>query len=226
MKRRIVFMLTAVALLLALAVNASADNSMPDLTKKGSLTFIMEFGGEPLTNGKLNLYYVASIEMIEQDKYGYRLVEALNGYDLDLENINDPDLATELLSCVQNASLQQITAPIKDGVVKFDKLDTGLYLVWQNEEDASEGFSPIQPFVISVPQWQNDHYALDVVAAPKVPIETEPSPPPPPPPPPPPNLPQTGQLNWPIPVMALSGVVLIILGLILCVGRKRSGHEE
>ena len=49
---------------------------------------------------------------------------------------------------------------------------------------------------------------------------------PPTPPPPPPDLPQTGQLNWPIPTMAIAGAVLLVLGWILLAGRKRVDHEE
>jgi LPXTG-motif cell wall-anchored protein len=39
-------------------------------------------------------------------------------------------------------------------------------------------------------------------------------------------LPQTGQLNWPIPAMAIAGAVLLVLGWILLAGRKRAGHAE
>ena len=47
-------------------------------------------------------------------------------------------------------------------------------------------------------------------------------PPPPPTEPPPPDLPQTGQLNWPIPVLVLAGLFLILIGLL----RRRGSEYE
>ena len=38
-----------------------------------------------------------------------------------------------------------------------------------------------------------------------------------------PSLPHTGQLWWPVPVLVVSGAVLILLGLIL--RRRRKNHE-
>jgi uncharacterized membrane protein len=35
-------------------------------------------------------------------------------------------------------------------------------------------------------------------------------------------LPQTGQLNWPVPVLAFAGLTLVLLGAAL----RRSGKEE
>jgi hypothetical protein len=96
----------------------------------------------------------------------------------------------------------------------------GLYLAFQNEADATKGYSALQPFFISVPQLQGDTYVLDIIARPKVPLK--PAPPPPPPPPPPPEIPPTGQLNWPVPVMASLGGLLLVLGLILCARGKRT----
>ena len=36
-----------------------------------------------------------------------------------------------------------------------------------------------------------------------------------------PTLPQTGQLNWPVPVLAVSGVVLFTIGWLICFNRKK-----
>ena len=45
---------------------------------------------------------------------------------------------------------------------------------------------------------------------------------PPTPPPPPPDLPQTGQLWWPIPLLAAVGIALLVAGMV----RKRGGCNE
>ena len=231
MKNRILSLLLALGLVFAFAVNASATElpvEMPDLGEKGSLSFTMDVDGEPLDSGRLNLYYVATVEPVDKKQYDFRLVEALAaaGALLDTGALQNGAQAVQLLEKAMQVLPGYRSAPIEDGKVSFAELDAGLYLVWQREADASEGYAAIQPFLISVPKWQNGNYEMDVVADPKVPFIPETLPPPPPPPPPPPELPQTGQLNWPVPVMALSGAVLLILGCILCAGRKRCGNEK
>lgn len=231
MHNRILSILMALTMLFACAVKTSATGEsvvMPDLTQKGSLTFTMDVEGMPLDSGRLNLYYVATVDLMTHKQYDFHLLDALiaAGGSLDTQNLYDDAQAWDLLTVAQDALGQYLTQPIRDGKACFTGLTAGLYLVWQDPEDASEGYDAIAPFLISVPKWQNGNYEMDVVADPKVPFIPETLPPPPPPPPPPPELPQTGQLNWPVPVMALSGAVLLILGCILCAGRKRCGSEK
>jgi len=40
------------------------------------------------------------------------------------------------------------------------------------------------------------------------------------------KLPQTGQLNWPVPLMACAGLALFALGWALCYAGKKEGYEE
>lgn len=224
MVKRIIAMLVMLRLIGCLAIPAFAAHPVPDLSKKGSITFVMSLDGELLDGGKLNLYRVGDIAE-EDGNYSFALTDPLDGSDLTLDDVSDPALAQELLTLAKAVKLEKITAPIEDGAAVFTELPVGLYLVFQNKGDATRGFSPIQPFLISIPRFQNGDYELEIVAKPKVPLETAPTepstPPSTPPPSPPPNLPQTGQLNWPVPVMAILGCVLFVLGFILCIDRKR-----
>ena len=224
MKNRILSFLFAVVLVHSLALTGYANHPVPDLSKNGSITFAMNLEDVLLDGGSMNLYKVGDIAE-EDGNYSFRLVEKLRDADVDLSKVTDPNVANQLVAAAQKAELTAITAPIVKGTATFVDLSAGLYVVWQADSDATEGFSPIQPFLISIPKFQNGEYILDVLANPKVPLETEPTEPTMPPPPPPPNLPQTGQLNWPIPVMAILGCVLFALGLILCPGRKGTNDE-
>lgn len=231
MKNRILSLLLALGLVFALAVHASAADvpvEMPDLTKKGSLEFTMDVDGVPLNTGFLNMYYVAGIFLVEDDRYDFRLVQTLAdaGAKLDTKDLYDGVQAKNLLKVADRVLPDYLRAPIQEGKAAFSDLDAGLYLVWQAEEDASEGYAAIHPFLISVPRWQNGNYTLYVEADPKVPFETTPTTPPPPPPPPPPDIPQTGRLKWPVPVMAVAGVTLFAVGWFLCLRGKRMEHEE
>lgn len=227
MKNRILTLLLAVFLLCNLSIPAYAAHQVPDLSRNGSLTFVMELDGIQLDGGTLNLYQVGQIQ--ENDgNYSFRLIDALQGRQLLPEEVNDPALAQDLLTQTRPMNLTKISAPISKGKAAFENLPVGLYLVWQGKADATEGYGAIQPFLISVPRFHNGEYQLDFVANPKVPLVTAPTEPTTPPPTTPPDesLPQTGQLNWPIPMMAVSGAVLFIAGWILCAGRKRTEHEE
>lgn len=240
--KRIWFILMTVIVLLPFTVNVSASEGIPDLTQKGSLSLDIKYNGELLDSGAVNLCYVASLEKADSETYEFKLIEALQNPLLDMEDLTNPALAESLLYSVKQNHLPKTSASVTDGKAFFPNLSAGLYLVWQDTADAAEGFLPIQPFLISVPLRQGDHYVLDVVAAPKMPINPTPSesptptpsptpsptptPPGTPTPTPPPHLPQTGQLNWPIPLLAFSGAILFVAGLLLCVSGKRRHNEK
>ena len=233
MNKRITVLLAALVLLLASFIPASAAAAdalpAPDLTEKGSLELTMDVDGVILDSGKLHLYQVATLVPMGGVVYDFQLLDVLSaaGATLDTEDLYDGAQSERLLAAAQNAMPNGYMAtPIADGKARFENLDAGLYLVWQDKAGACEGYDPIHPFLISVPRLQDGAYTMHVVADPKVPLHTEPTPPPPPPPPPPPDIPQTGQMNWPIPVMAVAGTVLLVIGCILLAGRKRAGHEE
>ena len=219
MVNRIKAMAVVLLLVCGLTVPAFAAHPVPDLSRPGSITFVMSLEGTALNGGKLNLYQVG--EIVEDDgNYSFGLIEALRGSGLSLTDLSDAKLAQNLLEVAKAVKLPKITESIQEGAAVFSSLPVGLYLAFQNEADATKGYSALQPFFISVPQLQGDTYVLDIIARPKVPLK--PAPPTPPPPPPPPEIPPTGQLNWPVPVMASLGGLLLVLGLILCARGKRT----
>jgi len=219
MVKRIFALLLTLLLIGCMTITAFASHPVPDLTQNGSITFVMDWEGELLDGGNLNLYKVG--EIAEDDgNYSFALIEQMQGSELTLDNVADPILAQELLTLAKALRLTKLSAPIREGTAVFTDLTPGLYLVFQNEKDITKGFAAISPFLISIPKFQNNEYVLDVLANPKIPLETVP---PTTKPPHDPTLPQTGQLNWPVPVMAIGGAVLLILGFVLrTAGKKES----
>ena len=217
MKRRLVALMLTVLLALSMSGGVSA-HQVPDLSQNGTITFQIMWEGEPVEGGTLQMYRVGRI--VEEDgNYAFALVEELAGSGLSLENPDDPALASSLSELPELAQLQAVTAPVEAGEVVFEDVAPGLYLVVQPE--ACTGFAQISPFLISMPRFENGVYVMDVVARPKVPLEPTPPTTPTTPTPPPPGLPQTGQLNWPVPLMAAVGLGLFAIGWVLCFGRKR-----
>ena len=116
------------------------------------------------------------------------------------------------------------TQSVKNGKANFVGLSTGLYLIVQ--EKAAKGFSKLNPFLVSVPYMENGEYRYDVTAAIKSELEREPeSTPPPSTKPDGPKLPQTGQLNWPIVVGVVLGILVIAAGLLLIFKKKQEGSD-
>ena len=98
----------------------------------------------------------------------------------------------------------------------FTDVKPGLYVVVQHE--VAEGFETMSPFLISMPKFENNSYVTDVKASPKVSLEKTPEEPTKSQDP---TLPQTGQLNWPVPVLAVGGVMLFALGWVICFKKRK-----
>ena len=222
MTKRICLLLVALAVTFGFCATALASQT-PDLEKPGSITFRLEWEGEALNGGSLTVYRVGAFEKVGSD-YRYALIPELADSGISLENVASPETARLLAEKVEEMSLVGITAPISEGAAAFENLIPGLFLVVQQE--AAPGFAPMAPFLISLPVPQGDGYVYDLVAAPKVALEpeaTEPPPPTEPPPDNPPEIPQTGQLNWPVPVLAIWGALTVAFGLVLCFQRRGNG---
>ena len=217
MKRRIWTLAVVIFAMLSLCVTAQAVHPVPDLSRSGSITLRMAPGDVPLKDGYLNLYKVGDLSE-EDGNYFFTLMD---GRVVTQNEEVTLILAEELLTMAKEANLVARTAKIEEGQAAFHDLEHGLYVLWQAKADASKGYEPISPFLISVPRFADGEYVLDVVADPKVALETVP-PTTAPPPPRDPQLPQSGQMNWPVPVLAASGSVLMILGFVLVTNRKRA----
>lgn len=236
MKRKILCALCAFLLVFSLALCANA--AVVDKHTKGSITLTMRHKGKPIPGGSMSLYYVADITEAN-GVLGFAYIEAFRGCTADLSG-DLTSAATAQTIELYTAAHDETIVPThkknidKNGRVRFDGLKVGLYLLVQH--DAAPGYSTVSAFLLSVPQLDGDVYDYDVDAAPKTgsavpekPAEpTQPSTPSKPPKPPKPtgNLPQTGQLNWPVPVLTLGGLLLFALGWYLNASGKRKTYEK
>lgn len=225
MNKRIYALLTVLLVLLAVTVPVSA-REVPNLQIRGFLKLQMVFDSKPLDGGSLSLYRVGT-PVLSGGNAIFTLVDTLSNGP-DLSDLDSPELARQLAALAIEKNLSSLEASITHGSADFSNLECGLYVVTQQSSQATPGFDAIQPFLISLPQWLNGTYVYNLTAAPKVslePLETIPTVPAEPSEP---NhasiLPQTGQLNWPIPVLAVLGMTFFIAGWILRHGRRQ--HEK
>lgn len=222
MIKRLISALLALALLPAMSLVAAAHD-VPQERSDCSIEVQVRYDGENVSGGTLCAIRVGYVDEDDGNYFFSRV-----GDDLPLEQIGTAEAAKELLAYYE-ANREQYTfasqtVRVAEGVARFENLETGLYLIIQ--ETAAPGFTKLSPFLVSVPYLEEGRYVYDVTAAIKSELEreTETEPTEPPTEPPEGDLPQTGQLNWPVPLMAVLGLGMITLGCVLrC--RKKEGYE-
>ena len=128
------------------------------------------------------------------------------------------ELAAKLAKLADSRGISPLVSSAKpdgSGVVSFDGLEVGLYLVVQTGTGKGDEAYTIDPFLVTIPLKGSDGALIyDVDATPKVGIKPNETPPKKTPPPKrPPKLPQTGQLWWPVFVGAAAGIILLVSGI-------------
>lgn len=220
MHKRILAWVLALMLLGTAPLTVRA-HEVPDDQRLGSVTLSMTYRGEPLPGGSLTLYRVAEVAT-ENGDYFFEYTADFAECEIAVEELLSAQLPEALAAIAAEKGLTGTTGTADEtGKVRFTGLEIGLYLIVQ--EEAAPGFRRINPFLVSVPRNDDGHYVYDVETAPKnVPgPEPEPTEPPTEPIEPGPELPQTGQNNWPVPVLAVTGMLLILAGLLCVSGRKK-----
>lgn len=221
--RRIISVLMALCMICGMSVFASAEeaamSAIPDYGRKGSVTvdIISTDTGKAIPGGKLTLYQVA--EAADQDGNNiFRLTETFKESGIELEEITESDsgaeeLASRLEAYANSHKLAGKTVTVDDkGQAVWTDLELGLYLIVNTT--AAEGYAPVNTFLISVPRYLDGSYVYDVTASPKMGTADKSASKTPNPKPAVSGgkLPQTGQLWWPVPVMAIVGIIFVMFG--------------
>ena len=221
-KNRMIPIRLALLLLCMLPVTAYA-HEVPDESKKGTIIVEMEYSGKAVTGGTLTIYRVGQIQ--ENDgNYSFVKTSIVEKFSGNYNDISTASLSEDLAVFVKEHNIPfYATVKNSDGKADFTNLDLGLYLVVQTE--ASDGYEPMKPFLVSIPMNESGHYVYEVNAEGKFQLYQKPKPTTPSNPPDP-TLPQTGQLNWPIPVLAVLGLSMFSVGWMLRFGRKKDSYEK
>lgn len=209
------------ALLLCCSGVTAYAHDVPELDHPGSINISMRCGNFAVPGGTLTLYRVGDIHE-EDGNYSFVPSASFTGCVDVFDDIQSPALAQKLADYAKENKIPCRTLDINErGKITFN-VEPGLYLLVQ--EKAAEGYLPASPFLVSVPMNEDGSYIYDVDASPKVELEEAPLPTPTPTPKPP-TLAQTGQLNWPVPVLAILGLCLFSLGWLMRFGKKNSDEK-
>ena len=151
-------------------VNAEVKNHIIDFDKKGSIEIVLKDFDETnkIEGAEIALYYVASVSS-ENNQLIYKYVESLNDCNGNLDDLTNPSLVNDVNKCIINKEISNSTKITnKDGIVKFEELNLGLYLVMQTND--VQGYSKIEPFLISIPENLDNKWNYDIEAEPKTDI--------------------------------------------------------
>ena len=164
---------------------------------------------QPMKGGTLSIYTVATVLVDNADQSfditggkfaGQSAVENIPSMSSEELKANNSKIAAALAKTVNSVKADK-TASISAGKATFTGLKPGLYLVVQTE--TSDKKVTINPFLISIPDAEGN---FNLKALPKAGAEV-------PPPETPPELPKTGQLWWPVALLAGAGILALAYGL-------------
>lgn len=215
--RKIISVLLLGAVLVA--TNSSivyAEQVLPDLSRKDCSINISPKSvdsHEIVKNTQFSLWRVGEAREHE-GMLRYVLTKDFSESGADLSDLKAENLIERLQNYAESNGIQGVTQKSnEDGEVHFQDIPTGLYLLRQ--VDIKEGYEVVSPFLVTVPlevpNEQGWNYHVDAspkagAVQPDKPNQDKPKPDPETP------LPQTGQMNWPVPILAAAGIVLFALG--------------
>ena len=163
--RLIALMMAFLMLSLAFSVTATAR-----LSKDASITLNIRDTqtGVPVPDMSFRLFFVATAYETAGGM-DFKLVPPYGEAGVDLKNLQDSYLPIHLAYFAASRSLEFTEKSTdKNGVVVFDKLTPGVYLVVPSQD--AEDRCSVSPFVVSVPEYDRESklWTYDVGASPKI----------------------------------------------------------
>lgn len=161
MGKKIVSVLMILVLIACMPIAAMADYAarQPDYTRRGSIkiTLLTAADRTPVPGGTLKLVKVA----LARAEGGDNILEYTDDFaecGVDLADVEDSvavkQMAKTLAEWVEAKKLTGTPVSVDtNGKAEFTDLPLGLYLVVQPE--ALSGFEPVEPFLVTVPVWDD-----------------------------------------------------------------------
>ena len=220
--RKITVLLLALLLVASLCFTVSAHD-VPVERDDCTIEIRIRYNGENVDGGTLTVIKVGYVDEEDGNYFFSRVGDAAL-----LEDVASADAVAALEKYYADnkgtISFETQTADAKEGICQFSGLSTGLYLVIQ--ETPAPGFSALNASLVSVPQLVDGVYEYNISVAIKSELKREDPTDPTPTAPTVPDLPQTGQLNWPIVVMSVVGMLMFLLGWVTYSKTAKKIHEE
>ncbi len=212
-------LLCCIAILCLTATSVFAYGYFNGSDRLGSISFDFSSVGASARGGVVELRMVAEWD---DEAKALRWCEGYEAVGFEANEITGDKAAEMLLRYAQVRQIPAVKLELDaEGKARVEELPLGVYLVSQTQ--AFPGYELMLPSLVSVPVEIDGSWVFDVEATPKleplVPETTQPATQPSTEPHIP-GLPQTGQVNWPVPMLFMGGCFLILLGLCLRKDRR------
>ena len=157
-----------IGLLIMIPGMIKADTGIVDFEDKGTIELLLKEStdGTMVSGAEISIVKIAKA-IDKNNNLAFEYVDEINDCSLLVDEIKD--VSSELLECVDKSNLKydkKITD--KNGMVKFNNLELGLYLIKQTNK--LEGYSSFLPFLIMIPEFIGDEWNYDIEATPKTDI--------------------------------------------------------
>lgn len=196
-----------------MAAEGEQKHIVPDLSKEGAITVNVRDTDtkKAVSGGKLAIYKVAVAKENDGD-YTFEYCDEFKGLKTPLDNLENAELANTFSDYVKVNNITGTEMVVNEaGQAEFSRLACGIYLIVQIE--SATDYTALSPFIVSIPLLEGDEYIYDVDASPKTGTVAKNPTKPDKPTTPDERIPQTGQIWWPVSVLALAGLLLVILGM-------------
>lgn len=151
-------------------VLANNSDHIIDFNKKGKITIALNesIDSTPIEGAEITIYKVATATS-ENNNLVFKYIDSIKNCDGDLSNLSDISLTSKIDKCIENIDLTpQINLTNELGIVEFNNLDLGLYLVKQTNK--VEGYSNIDSFLVTIPKAIDNKWTYELNANPKTDI--------------------------------------------------------
>ena len=157
-----------IGLLIMIPGMVKADTGIVDFEGRGTIELLLKEStdGTMVSGAEISIVKIAKA-IDKNNNLTFEYVDEINDCSLLVDEIKD--VSSELLECVDKSNLKydkKITD--KNGMVKFNNLELGLYLIKQTNK--LEGYSSFLPFLIMIPEFIDDEWNYDIEATPKTDI--------------------------------------------------------
>lgn len=158
--------LLGVFLMLVLPVSANTV----DFNQKGSimLELVEQEHNEKIADANIEIIKIADAKVDSNGNLYYEYVTSLNNCNVDIKDVTKIDV-NELTTCINNNTDKVSNLTDSNGIVSFNNLDLGLYLVRQTNK--LNNYTSIDSYLVTIPTIEDNTWIYDIHSVPKTEIQ-------------------------------------------------------
>lgn len=159
--------LILISLIILPSAKVSAD-TVVDFNRRGSIKITLKESTDNtyIEGSEITIYQVAVLKE-KNNNIAFEYIEELKDCPNSLEDLKEPSIT--LINYIKDKNIPKISLKTnKEGLVQYNNLDLGLYLVMQTNN--IKGYTIFSPFFIILPEYILDNWNYDINAFPKTDI--------------------------------------------------------